>query len=1097
MATATALFATASPSAAAGGPLSGEDTARADAVVTLITGDQATVHYDANGIASAVLKTEEDYYTTRDGQDLYVVPASAQAAINAGTLDPQLFNVTGLVRSGYDDANRDDIPLIVTGAPMKTRGVTTGVTLDAIGASAITVDKDNTESLFTAATTARSERKIWLDAKVEGYGELDPATGVPQTGADEVWLDGYTGEGTTVAVLDTGYDAEHPDLTGRVVGSADFTEGDGPFDYEGHGTHVASTIAGTGEASEGSRAGMAPDADLLIGKVLGFGGGQESWIIAGMQWAVDNGADVVNMSLGSSEPTDCTDPMSQAVNELGSGDTLFVIAAGNAGLPQSVSSPGCADAALTVGAVDSDSETARFSSRGPTLDNRVKPDIAAPGVDILGAALGSSGDNHYRRMSGTSMASPHVAGAAALIKQAHPDWTAQQIKQALTSAVKESPKGGVYDQGAGEMWVPGAIDTDVIATSSVSVGEFAWPHNGRETHSETITYTNVSDEKVKLDLSIDGLVGPDGSKVTKKSVFLDRKKVTINPGESADVTLVVTDRVKNLDASTYGAIGGRVIATGDDDTRVTTAFGYQLEPETVDLTIKATDRDGEAATLGNIVLFHTDELTAQQVPLTGETTTLRVRAGTVSINGFLAKDLGDYKYEYTYVGVPEKKITKNTTIELDATDAVEVTVDGDRDFAVGGGTLRYARIIDDYWYVGGSINAREDARLYVVPTEKKVKTGYFGFGSYWRMYEPGVDHADSSYVYNLSFTETGRVTAQQNHKVTDRSLAKVNENWYAQGTDSTYYDLVTALDPVTGEQVAAGGGTGAVNTPTDRTAYYTPDVGWTQMASSGRMMVETFIDPTRTYEAGETYEVDWYRSPSPGGMFYAADGTPARIAERQHNLMGFSFSPWKDSTPGRSGVGGFGDMGNLQLSENGVDLGTSAWPSGQWEISGEPARYDATVTQMRMPTSWNKGWNVGTGTVTTFSFDSQRPNGDDVTALPLHMPTYTMDVDRYNATPAANGFAIAVDFVNQDGHDPAEIKTVKAQISPDDISLFDGTPIEDHNWIDVTVQKKAGTWYVLIDNSDFTGTYPSLHLTATDSQGNSVDQYTLNMYGVA
>src|SRR5690606_24210686 len=117
-------------------------------------------------------------------------------------------------------------------------------------------------------TAPRSGTKIWLDGRVEGYGELDPATGVPQTGADEVWDAGYTGDGVTVAVLDTGIDAAHPDLADRIVDSADFTGGEGPADNDGHGTHVASTIAGTGDASDGTRAGMAPDADLLIGKVL-------------------------------------------------------------------------------------------------------------------------------------------------------------------------------------------------------------------------------------------------------------------------------------------------------------------------------------------------------------------------------------------------------------------------------------------------------------------------------------------------------------------------------------------------------------------------------------------------------------------------------------------------------------------------------------------------------------------------------------------------------------------------------------------------------------------------------------------------------------
>ena len=168
------------------------------------------------------------------------------------------------------------------------------------------------------------------------------------------------------------------------------------------------------------------------------GSGQDSWVLAGMEWAAESGAQVVSMSLGDVAPSDGSDPMSQAVDQLSDQyGTLFVIAAGNAG-PESISSPGAAASALTVGAVDKQDELAYFSSTGPlTGTGALKPDISAPGVDITAARsqdMTDGGTGLYRTISGTSMATPHVSGAAAILAQQHPGWTGAQLKEQLTSS---------------------------------------------------------------------------------------------------------------------------------------------------------------------------------------------------------------------------------------------------------------------------------------------------------------------------------------------------------------------------------------------------------------------------------------------------------------------------------------------------------------------------------------------------------------------------------------------------------------------------------------------------------------------------------------
>lgn len=211
----------------------------------------------------------------------------------------------------------------------------------------------------------------------------------------------------TIAVLDTGIDPNHPDVADKIVASQNFvtiegsvTDEDFIVDGHGHGTHVASIAAGSGAASDGLRKGVAPGADLAIGRVMDANGdGYTSDIIAGMEWAAElDGVDVINMSLGGAV-SDGTDPMSLALNELtAENGVLFVTSAGNDG-PKSgtVSYPATADAALAVGAVDKNGELASFSSRGPRMgDYAITPQITAPGVGIraaraAGTSMGNSG----------------------------------------------------------------------------------------------------------------------------------------------------------------------------------------------------------------------------------------------------------------------------------------------------------------------------------------------------------------------------------------------------------------------------------------------------------------------------------------------------------------------------------------------------------------------------------------------------------------------------------------------------------------------------------------------------------------------------------
>lgn len=277
---------------------------------------------------------------------------------------------------------------------------------------------------------------IWLDQPV--YAFLD--TSIPKIGVPGVWERGNRGAGIRIAILDTGIDAEHPDFAGRIAATADFS-GESVVDGHGHGTHVAGIAAGSGAASNGTYVGVAPEATLLIGKVLrNNGSGMMSNVMAGVEWAVEQQAHVINLSLGSPGPCDGSDAISAICNAAVDAGVVVCVAAGNEGpAARTVGSPGCATKVITVGASDDDDRVAEFSSRGPTSDGRVKPDVLFPGVNIVaararGTSMARPVDEFYTSASGTSMATPHAAGTCALILKANPNLTPEQVKRILQQA---------------------------------------------------------------------------------------------------------------------------------------------------------------------------------------------------------------------------------------------------------------------------------------------------------------------------------------------------------------------------------------------------------------------------------------------------------------------------------------------------------------------------------------------------------------------------------------------------------------------------------------------------------------------------------------
>ena len=221
----------------------------------------------------------------------------------------------------------------------------------------------------------------------------------------ELHLAGFTGRGVPVAILDTGVSLNHPDLQGAIAGHRDFT-GEGIEDNVGHGTHTAGTVAA--RANDIGVLGVAPQSSLFIGKCLTRSGGSDQWIGAAIRWAVDQGARLINLSLGSPQPGRM---MQDAIAYAVSRNVLVICAAGNDGRANSVNYPAKYPTVCAVSAYDEQGNLAPFSSRGPEVD------IAGPGVNILSTYKNAG----YAKLSGSSMSSPFCVGVAALLLEKHPE----------------------------------------------------------------------------------------------------------------------------------------------------------------------------------------------------------------------------------------------------------------------------------------------------------------------------------------------------------------------------------------------------------------------------------------------------------------------------------------------------------------------------------------------------------------------------------------------------------------------------------------------------------------------------------------------------
>ncbi|GAB3179628.1 subtilisin family serine protease [Micromonospora palomenae] len=1057
--------------------------------VTLLTGD--TVHVStvdgqtAVGVVPGKGRERIPFITHSAGEDVRVIPADAVGLLNRGKLDERLFDISTLVDFGYDDT-RATLPLIVqhrSAAPAGLAGART--TRELSGASAVAESRADAVAFWNSVTSAASgtERqlragfdKIWLD----GLRQPTLDVSVPLTGAPQAWQAGWTGTGVKVGVIDTGVDQTHPDLAGRVAAAENFTAEPDALDRVGHGTHVASTITGSATASQGRHKGVAPGATLYSAKVCMQEGCPESAILAGMTWAAEQGVKVANMSLGGPDSPG-TDPIEAALTDLTSRyGVLFVVSAGNSGLAgeSTVSSPGGVAEALTVGAVTKTGELAEFSSRGPRAgDAGIKPDITAPGVGIVAARSSTSDlapndeNPQYASLSGTSMAAPHVAGAAAILAQQHPDWTPDRIKSTLMAAAQPNAGIGVYEQGAGFLDVARAIQQTVTA-SPVSVAF----ERTTAAQQHTITYANSGSAALTLAVSLDAK-DAEGTPAPAGLFSLSASSVTVPAGGTASVTVTVQAGADLPDRY----FGGEVTATGGG-AQVQTPVALDIARH--QLSLKLVGPDGGAPTPEQGWVTVLTDLDRQTILVLADpaATRYRVRAGRYLVQTYLVSD-----DDITTLVRPSLDLTTDQALTMDARLAkpIAVSVPNSKATAVHqefGWTIRTEepQIWGSNDLYGMLMNIPFD-HLRTAQIGAGETPGFVSYvnGMWGQVTQDGTLH-NSPYVYRVYLYEPKRMMTGLTRKLRAGDFATVRSQISAD----------VAGVPVARTAVAHAPGNSPVyrdernippsftyDVPSTITEYYNQDKQAVWQSTSAQLRYTYYQSPWTSFQPGRTYTVKW------------ANAVAGPVFPEPNFGQQFATRYWGDliGGPGPLHGDGAGHMGfrhvrggsvQVSLYRNGVKIGDANGAPWVWEVPAEKGDYRLAATFRSDPE-----FTLSTLVDAEWTFTSAHVGDGDLVKLPMTAIRYTPELDIDNRAPAGRLFRIPVSLDRQIGAAPGQTRTLTVEASFDD----------GKTWQRLTVRRSGEKAVAWVRNPAGTG-FVSLRAAATDTSGNTVNQTVIRAY---
>ncbi|APU22193.1 S8 family peptidase [Actinoalloteichus sp. GBA129-24] len=1056
----------------------------ATSTITLITGDRVRVQETPDGRSGVTVlpapgREDLSFHQIADDGELSVIPTDAWPLVRQGRLDARLFDIPGLIEQGFGDAGppslivsyRDDVERPLEAAfPASTAQI--GRELPSVNGVVVEPPDDAVEFWSTLTnpntTLDAGVDRIWLN----GRARMLDAESNDQIGAPTAWAAGFTGEGATVAVLDSGYDPDHPDLAEVVVGAQDFTDSAGGVrDVNGHGTHVASTVAGSGAASDGAQRGVAPSAKILAGKVCDDTGAcPDDAIIAGMEWAAEQGVAVVNLSLGS-EPTDGTDPLSTAVNRLTeSTGTLFVVAAGNFGGPETVSAPAAADAALAVASVTKDDELSYFSSRGPRAgDQAIKPDLAAPGSDIVGARAGHGGEP-YTTMSGTSMAAPHVAGAAALLAARHPDWTQADLTSALLGSAKTITGLSVAEQGGGRLDVAAAVRSQVRAhPASVDLGRLAFPAEP-DPVAQTLTYRNDGEQELVLDLVLDA-VDETGQPLPADVFTLDADQITVPAGGAAGVEVAIDPSAGDQTGFLSGSITATAIGDGDGDgdTTVTTAVGAFVEPESYDLSIEAVTHSGTVDDDPLVFVINRDTGEPVQASTGPDGSAVaRVPVGRYHVLSHLSEytiEDGEITSEnLTTAAAPDVLVTADAHITLDGTLGEPLRAQTERETVFDSAIMR---ISTDTFEL--SAGAGPETAVYAVPTGE---VDGLGFAVKPTLRAP--EGTEEDYRYHLVFDHDRGIPDSLVFPVSDADLAQVRAEYRGQGVAASAYKEATGILP---SDLVPGGILRPLAVPGTRLELFTAaGVEWRENLNLGDRIDtdEDYIRTTR-HEPGRS-ETSWNRAPLGVSIGSAALPGAVRVDDMIFIQIG-AFAP-ADEESDYVHLSTSLITGSTMLSRDGTVLGTSPEVgSAQFDVPQAEGDYTLEVTGTR-EVPWS---TLGRRVDASWSFSTDTPQGGEE-ALPLLAVRFDGEFDELGRTQAGieQELELRVDRLHE-----AEISELSVEASYDDGAT----------WEPVSVDDVDGGRRVALDHPAEDG-FVSLRAAAVDADGNSVEQTMIRAFEI-
>jgi subtilisin family serine protease len=1087
--TAAALAAVA-PTAANAAPAPGALPGRVDKAstsITLITGDRVIVAPDGRtSVERAPGRTGTRFVSRKSGGHHYVIPVDALPLVQNGRLDQRLFDLTALRDFGY--TGEAELPLLLaypksgkskgSASARSATGGSARVVRDLGGVAALAVRAQRTAraelwtSLTSGTPAARALRpgveRIYLDGK----RKLNLDVSVPQIGAPAAWQAGLDGTGVTVAILDSGIDATHPDFAGKIVANENFTTDPNADDVVGHGTHVASIIAGSGAKSGGKYKGVAPGAKLAIGKVCETEYCEESAILAGMQWAATT-APVINISLGGGD-SPSIDPLEQAVDELSAAHgALFVIAAGNSGGTATVGSPGSADAALTVGAVDDEDQLADFSSRGPRVgDDAIKPDITAPGVDIVAAGaangqIGTPAGEGYVSLSGTSMATPHVAGAAAIVTQQHPGWSAKQRKTLLMGAAKPAEGVDVFGQGAGRVDVARVVRQAVsVDEGSVSFGRQLWPHGDDVPVTKTVTYRNGGTAPVTLALALAGDAGTFSVAATS---------LTVPAGGTATTTVTADTSGEGTD----GFKTGRLVATGPGDIRVETPVAVNREVESYDVTVINVGRDGQPAE--HLTSFsRLDEFAIYDIYSSEPADKVRLPKGEYGLFTWIWGT-----EDTTMLVQPKIVIDGPATVRLDARRGKPVSVTVPRKDATPALVAVNADWVSENSGVGVSALSDTGDDIFVAQVGPRTKQpGFFGSvnAAFAKFDEAGETFEGTPFTYNLAYLKRGAFYTGFTKRVRQGELATVRSRFAREADDTAGVTGVKLNWADFGESVGGWAVGIPMRLPSERTEYLSTEgrIAWSgefdqELQSdpdSFPQLLSIAVGPNKRYQAGATYREQWNRA-----VFAPSAAGDIDVAARVENVIYAGVPLFGD------GVGHWGDSV--------TETARTALYAGDKLIGEEPLGYGefevpAGDTRYRLEQSATRGapFRLSTSVSAAWTFRSAEA-GETPVRLPLSTMRFSPRVNEHNVAPAGQAFSIPVTVERTTGSAAKLNRTLTVEFSTDD----------GRTWQPATVRGSGDKRTAQVTNPAGTG-FVSLRANATDDAGNTAAVTVIRAYAV-